>query len=68
VAAPGAGDLAFHLTTLEAAPALTGGLAGVVPGATLTLNVIVFGVDEAALPALVRDAWSGAAGAAAWLL
>jgi hypothetical protein len=65
VTAPGRGDLAFHLTTPAARPALTGGLAGVVAAATLTINVIVFGVDEQALPAIVHDAWSGAAGATA---
>jgi hypothetical protein len=62
LAAPGRGDLAFHATTLGAAPALTGGFAGTVRGGTLTVNVIVFGVKEAALPALVRDAWSRATG------
>ena len=39
-------------------------MAGTVTEATLTVNVIVFGVDEQALPAVVRDAWSRAAGAA----
>jgi hypothetical protein len=68
VTAPGRGDLAFHLTTSVARPALTGGLAGVVTAATLTINVIVFGVDEQTLPAIVHDAWSAAASAvAAWL-
>jgi hypothetical protein len=63
VAVPGRGDLAFHATSLEAAPALTGGVAGQARDAVLTVNVIVFGVDEQALPALVRDAWTGAAAA-----
>ena len=63
VAAPGHGDLAFHATDLEAPPALTGGIAGPAQDAVLTINVIVFGVDEQALPALVRDAWSRATGA-----
>ena len=54
VAAPGHGDLAFHATDLEAPPALTGGVAGLAHDAVLTVNVIVFGVDEQALPALVR--------------
>ena len=58
VAAPGRGDLAFHATDLEAPPALTGGVAGLAHEAVLTINVIVFGVDEQALPALVRDAWA----------
>lgn len=67
VEAPVGGDLAFHATTLGARPAFTGGLAGLTASATLTVNVIVFGVDEQALPALVRDAWSRASGAAtAW--
>jgi hypothetical protein len=64
VAAPGRGDLAFHATTLGARPAVTGGLAGLAADATLTVNVIVFGVDEQALPALVRKSWSTASGAA----
>jgi hypothetical protein len=63
IAAPGRGDLAFHLTTLTAAPAFTGGHAGLVAQATLTINVIVFGVDEPTLPAIVQDAWSAAADA-----
>jgi hypothetical protein len=63
LAAPGRGDLGFHATTLGVEPALTGGLAGTISAAVLTVNVIVFGVDETALPALVRDAWSRAAGA-----
>jgi hypothetical protein len=62
IAAPGRGDLAFHLTTLTAAPAFTGGHAGLVRTATLTINVIVFGVDEQALPGIVHDAWSDATG------
>jgi hypothetical protein len=40
------------------AAALTGDFADAVERAALTLNVIVFGVDEGALPAIVRDAWS----------
>ena len=63
VAAPGHGDLAFHATDLEAPPALTGGVAGPAHDAVLTINVIIFGVDEQALPALVRNAWSRATGA-----
>jgi hypothetical protein len=60
VMAPGRGDLAFHATALGAKPAVTGGLAGLAEGAVLTINVIVFGVDEQALPALVHAAWSSA--------
>lgn len=63
VEAPGRGDLAFHATTLGARPAVTGGLAGMATDAVLTINVIVFGVDEQALPALVHAAWSRASGA-----
>ena len=37
----------------SAAPALTGGVAGAPEHAVLTINVIVFGVDEVALPAIV---------------
>jgi hypothetical protein len=59
------GDLAFHATMLGAAPALTGGFAGGVGDAVLTINVIVFGVDEAELPAVVTGAWSQATAAAA---
>jgi hypothetical protein len=58
------GDLAFHATTLDAAPTLNGNLAGDVDGATLTINVIVFGVDEASLPAMVTGAWSRTSAAA----
>ena len=68
VAAPGRGDLAFHATDLEAPPALTGGVAGLAHDAVLTVNVIVFGVDEQALPALVRRAWADATDATTtWL-
>ncbi|NLE21305.1 MAG: hypothetical protein GX624_00780 [Actinobacteria bacterium] len=59
------GGLAFHLTRLDAAPAIAGGHAGPVSDAELTLNVIVFGVDEARLPALVQHAWAEGAGVAA---
>ena len=64
IQAPGRGDLAFHATTLGARPAVTGGLAGLAGEAVLTVNVIVFGVDEQALPGLVHDAWSHSSGAA----
>ncbi len=63
IAADGRGDVAFHATTLGARPTLTGGLAGLAGDAVLTINVIVFGVDEQALPAIVHDAWAGASGA-----
>jgi hypothetical protein len=63
VEASGRGDLAFHATTLGARPAVTGGLAGMAADAVLTVNVIVFGVDEQALPPVVHEAWSRASGA-----
>jgi len=67
LAARGRGDLAFHATTLAAPPALTGGLAGDARETVLTVNVIVFGVDEQELPAIVRNAWSRACDAeTAW--
>ena len=49
----GRGDLSFHATTLAAGAAITGGLAGTARDAVLTVNVIVFGVDEQALPGMV---------------
>jgi hypothetical protein len=63
LAAAGHGDLAFHATALAVKPALTGGIAGVADEAILTVNVIVFGVDEQALAAVVTSAWSRATGA-----
>jgi hypothetical protein len=59
-----AGDLVFHVTLLDVAPEVTGGFSGRVDEAQLTVNVIVFGVDEGSLPAIVRHAWSRASGAA----
>ena len=67
LAAAGHGDLAFHATALAVKPDLTGGIAGVADEAVLTINVIVFGVEEQALPGIVTSAWSRATGAAtAW--
>jgi hypothetical protein len=63
LAAAGHGDLAFHATALAVKPALTGGITGVADEAILTVNVIVFGVDEQALVAVVTSAWSRATGA-----
>ena len=63
LAAPGHGDLAFHATALGARPAFTGGVAGMAADAVLTVNVIVFGVGDEALPAIVTSAWSRATGA-----
>jgi hypothetical protein len=59
----GHGDLAFHATALGTGPALTDGFAGETDDAVLTVNVIVFGVDEQALPTIVTSAWSTATGA-----
>jgi len=67
LAVRGRGDLAFHATALTGEPAVTGGVAGLAHGAVLTVNVIVFGVDEQALPAIVASAWPTASGSqAAW--
>ena len=63
LAARGHGDLAFHATALAVRPALTGGIAGEAVEAVLTVNVIVFGVEEQALPFIVTTAWSRATGA-----
>ena len=63
LAALGHGDLAFHATALGVRPALTGGVDGEADDAVLTVNVIVFGVDEQALSAIVTSAWSRATGA-----
>lgn len=68
LATHGRGGLAFHATSLTAKPALSGGLTGAAADVLLTVNVIVFGVDEEALGALVREAWAGATpGATSWL-
>ncbi len=60
LAASGHGDIAFHATALGSPPALSGGFTGLVAEATLVINVIVFGVEERALPTLVQGAWSHA--------
>ena len=65
IAAPGHGDLGFHATALAVSPSLTGGIAGDAQEAVLTVNVIVFGVPDGALPAIVTGAWSRATGAQA---
>ena len=65
--ARGHGDLAFHATGLAVKPTLTGGTAGLAAEAVLTVNAIVFGVEEQALPSIVTSAWSRATGAkTAW--
>jgi hypothetical protein len=63
LAVRGHGDLAFHATALAAPPALTGGVVGAADDAVLTVNVIVFGVEEKALSAIVMSAWSQVSGA-----
>ena len=61
IAAPGAGDFVFHSTVLGAKPRMTDGVArSPTQTATLTVNVIVFGVDERALPDIVTGAWAQA--------
>ena len=65
LAAPGHGDLGFHATALAVSPLLTGGIVGDAQEAVLTVNVIVFGIAEGALPAIVTEAWSRATGAQA---
>ena len=67
LAARGHGDLAFHATALAVKPALTGGTAGLTAEAVLTVNVIIFGVEDQALSSIVTSAWSRATGAeTAW--
>jgi hypothetical protein len=56
--APGRGSLAFHLTELGRKPQIAGCLTSAVECATLTVNVIVFGVCEDVLPELVTEAWA----------
>lgn len=61
IAAPGGGDFTFHSTALRARPRMTDGLAGSpMQAASLTVNVIVFGVDERILPDIVTSAWAQA--------
>ncbi len=62
LAAHGYGDLGFHATALAVPPLLTGGIAGDAREAVLTVNVIVFGVPDGDLPAIVTEAWSRATG------
>jgi hypothetical protein len=56
----GHGGLTFSLTSLDGEPRVAASLRGDLDAAVLTLNVIVFGVAEDALPALVSDAWDAA--------
>jgi hypothetical protein len=61
IAAPGAGDFTFDSTVLRARPWMTDGLGGrPMQAASLTVNVIVFGVDERILPEIVTGAWAQA--------
>ena len=61
IATPGGGDFTFHSTVLRARPRMTDGLAGSpIRVASLTVNVIVFGVDERILPGIVTSAWEQA--------
>ena len=61
IAAPGGGDFTFHSTVLRARPRMTDGLAdSPMQTAILTVNVIVFGVDEHILPDIVTSAWAQA--------
>ena len=53
---PEEGMLAFGLTTLDAAPRWRGAFAEPAEKITLTLNVIVFGVDDVTVEALVDAA------------
>ena len=66
VVANGADELEFSLTTLAGEPRFAGGLAGPSRRATITVNVIVFGVDGRALPGLVSGAWPEDRASAAW--
>ncbi len=56
LAAQEGGALAFHLTSLERPPQVTGDLVAPLSDATFTINAIVFGVPEEALPDLVNGA------------
>lgn len=62
------GCLAFHLTSMAGSPGLEGEIPAVVARATLTVNVIVFGVPESELPELATQAWerSRAPGTTSW--
>jgi hypothetical protein len=64
LAAPQAGALTFHLTTLTSAPHITGALAGRPSRATLSVNAIVFGVPAERLRGLVGAALASTLGAA----
>ena len=60
---PSGDALGLHLTSLDGHPRIDGGLGSAAREATFTVNVIVFGVAESALPHLVTEAWEAASGA-----
>lgn len=56
-----AGDLGrafFSVTSFRGAPSFNGGIDGPIARCRLTLNVIVFGIDEHSVEAAVREALS----------
>ena len=61
------GSLTFSLTSLDGDARVVATLSGEIGTASLTINVIVFGVAEAALSALVTQSWrSGVHAATTW--
>ena len=66
VTGDGQNELQFSLTRLAGEPRFAGDLAGTVQRATITVNVIVFGVDGRVLPGLVTGAWPEEMAGAAW--
>jgi hypothetical protein len=66
VSGDGEDELEFSLTRLAGEPRFAGGLAGLLQRATVTVNVIVFGVPVSELPGLVTGAWPDEKASAAW--
>jgi hypothetical protein len=66
VTGEGETELGFSLTRLAGEPRFAGDLAGPMRRATVTVNVIVFGVDGRVLPDLVTGAWPEEMAGAAW--
>ena len=66
VTGDGQNELQFSLTRLAGEPRFAGDLAGPLQRATVTVNVIVFGVDGRVLPGLVTGAWPEEEAGAAW--
>ena len=66
VTGDGQNELQFSLTRLAGEPRFAGDLAGPLQQATVTINVIVFGVDRRVLPGLVTGAWPQEMAGAAW--